>query len=632
MANDAGAVQTVSLGLGAPGRRLPLTLTVGFAGHRVVADDAQAGEALKAAFAIVSAAFETLADAPLYGGDSRLGEAYEGPPQLRLLTGDAPGADRLAIEQWRTAALGPIHRLYPYRDGATGAPLTDRPSRAKLEDRVPAPGPEIIWTGIDAVGLGMEAGGHAELGRWLVRHADVLVALWDGKPARGPGGTGDTLLRVFERGAPILWIKPGETQVRLIRPRFLGLSGDAGAVMARAVQETERATAAALSAILAEAFAPPGEILTEGRDPEISARLDYARIDPSRPHGWLTPLAWLFDLTLWRTFAFFRALGGRGGRAPARAASSLPSAVAGQPGFAYITEARRNAGGRAQRLSNIHRSEQLLLILVVLAAVAVGVSPALAHGAAEAEAAHIAAAWVELSLGAFAFVFAWLARRAHRHRRWSDARRLAERLRAAAAAWLFGVDISDAPVAPPQTWTEWRALAVLRAAGPRTGWLDRAELDAMIAWVSAELIGGQVRYHAGEGRAAGRLDRWVRGLAEAAFFFLMFSLAAYLWATTFHWPNLPPGAGGWLLMISAVSPAVGAASLALEATNGFSEAAERSVRFGRDFEKLGAMLAAADQPPLHDAQEVVRRAGQLLMEDADSWRDRLDRRRLVRSG
>ena len=35
-----------------------------------------------------------------------LGEAYEGAPQLRLLTGEAPGGDQLAIAQWRATGPG----------------------------------------------------------------------------------------------------------------------------------------------------------------------------------------------------------------------------------------------------------------------------------------------------------------------------------------------------------------------------------------------------------------------------------------------------------------------------------------------------------------------------------------------
>ncbi|WP_460073740.1 hypothetical protein [Streptomyces sp. YKOK-I1] len=47
-------------------------------------------------------------------------------------------------------------------------------------------------------------------GRWVVEHVDHLVAVWDGRPARGPGGTGDVVAHARRLGVPVtvLW-QPG---------------------------------------------------------------------------------------------------------------------------------------------------------------------------------------------------------------------------------------------------------------------------------------------------------------------------------------------------------------------------------------------------------------------------------------
>ena len=47
---------------------------------------------------------------------------------------------------------------------------------------------------------------YEQAGRYIVEHADVLIALWDGEPARGQGGTADTVGLARERGLPLLWI------------------------------------------------------------------------------------------------------------------------------------------------------------------------------------------------------------------------------------------------------------------------------------------------------------------------------------------------------------------------------------------------------------------------------------------
>jgi len=48
---------------------------------------------------------------------------------------------------------------------------------------------------------------YAAAGRRLVDHSDVLMAVWDGCPARGPGGTGDVVAYARACGTPVevLW-------------------------------------------------------------------------------------------------------------------------------------------------------------------------------------------------------------------------------------------------------------------------------------------------------------------------------------------------------------------------------------------------------------------------------------------
>jgi hypothetical protein len=45
-------------------------------------------------------------------------------------------------------------------------------------------------------------------GRWVVDHADRLVAVWDGRPARGRGGTAEIVAYARARGVPVTVIWP----------------------------------------------------------------------------------------------------------------------------------------------------------------------------------------------------------------------------------------------------------------------------------------------------------------------------------------------------------------------------------------------------------------------------------------
>ena len=47
-------------------------------------------------------------------------------------------------------------------------------------------------------------GGTGKAGRYVVDHCDVLIALWDGKPSRGKGGTAEIIEYARKRGRPLI--------------------------------------------------------------------------------------------------------------------------------------------------------------------------------------------------------------------------------------------------------------------------------------------------------------------------------------------------------------------------------------------------------------------------------------------
>lgn len=47
---------------------------------------------------------------------------------------------------------------------------------------------------------------YRDAGEYLVAHCDVLIAIWDGLPARGPGGTAEVVALARDRNLPMAWI------------------------------------------------------------------------------------------------------------------------------------------------------------------------------------------------------------------------------------------------------------------------------------------------------------------------------------------------------------------------------------------------------------------------------------------
>lgn len=49
---------------------------------------------------------------------------------------------------------------------------------------------------------------YVAVGRWVVDNSDQLIAVWDGLPARGPGGTGDVVTYARECGRALTVVTP----------------------------------------------------------------------------------------------------------------------------------------------------------------------------------------------------------------------------------------------------------------------------------------------------------------------------------------------------------------------------------------------------------------------------------------
>jgi hypothetical protein len=68
-------------------------------------------------------------------------------------------------------------------------------------------------------------GGFQEIGEYVIEHCDILIALWDGKPARGKGGTADITSMAIKKGMPVFIIHTDEHhQVALINGGTFPLS------------------------------------------------------------------------------------------------------------------------------------------------------------------------------------------------------------------------------------------------------------------------------------------------------------------------------------------------------------------------------------------------------------------------
>ena len=67
---------------------------------------------------------------------------------------------------------------------------------------------------------------YEQVGRHVVDHCDVLIAVWDGKPSRGRGGTAEIVAYARERKLPLI-IVSSDDPVEITTEKGIGLSGRA---------------------------------------------------------------------------------------------------------------------------------------------------------------------------------------------------------------------------------------------------------------------------------------------------------------------------------------------------------------------------------------------------------------------
>jgi hypothetical protein len=699
-----------------------INLWVAFAGHcdgEKLIDDA---DALDAA---LESAFILARD----GAHLAVGQDFD--LSLTFMIGYAPGADLRASGVWAREAFGHQRIVFPFGSGNdidTLTASTDDPRgetfTADLQSTKIADLPDgFTYTILDGTNCGNEPiprSPHLDQARFLVRHCEVLVVVWDGKPPGGAGGTADMVRLALTRGIPIIWINSLTCEVRLIDPAILlddtSLLEICDAVAYAKLDKrgalddlasiVDHTTIATLANHLAPRLLPPwlianGEVAHHHQEPDYHAaptswshkflsalglvepvqfhcsaqseldreRKSYniwkkeakkvaAKIEAHKPNTYESKWSWLY--TLWRN----------GQARPWRIFGLVwptlawlfpkPKAQQAETTKPKLPEALERAYELSDKIALIASSRnrlfQIALLYIAATAVVVGVTPVLGKALFKDpdHTIKFICVTIEFILLTVMSGLWYFERRAERHLLWSDARRLAERLRAVQATWALGVDAADSRVAPFGTWSEWYVQNLIRSLGPPKGHMNCGRLEEAARYGGDVLINSQVSYHRTTHKRMHAIHSRIETFELVALIGLILGLLAFIvWhlielSQTTHIgahvgahgeypkPSLFDVYGALLLMASAIVPALGAVSIALESQLEISATARRSAALQPRFEALSRELAEAlpttdtGKPSPARATEILRDAARLLVSDVDSWRNDLERRRIIR--
>ena len=189
-----------------PAPRPQLGLRIGVTGHRSLNADLRAQ--VQKVLALVVQDMKDLAR------EQAVANFYAaGAPMMRVISPLASGADRLVAE----VGLDLGYTLYvpmpfardqyetDFKHPEASPPATDDDDLGRFEKLFERAGEE--WLALDGDPDGRNrAYGYENVGRFVVRHSDVLIALWDGQPAVGRGGTAEIIYYAATNGVPVWWI------------------------------------------------------------------------------------------------------------------------------------------------------------------------------------------------------------------------------------------------------------------------------------------------------------------------------------------------------------------------------------------------------------------------------------------
>ncbi|MEO7277019.1 MAG: hypothetical protein ABIW33_03220 [Sphingomicrobium sp.] len=526
------------------------------------------------------------------------------PAKFALLSPLADGADQIVAEA--ALELGfEVHAILPFGREQYRATLNEAGGQARFDSLVERAARVLELEGAPtAVQEAYVMGARA-----TVAHSDLLIAVWDGEPPRGRGGTAEVVDLALRRGIAVVHV---DSQAR--SPTRLLWSGFDPAVATDAVQDTVKRPfdAEHLRPYLSSVVSPPTD-LNERKYARAFAREAMPRWRTRIEYPLLLTAAGVTPFTIetmreahcaaaiqdeWENFR--------------EHCADVPGVT---PSLDLLRSAYSWSDQLAGRFAQTYRSGHVFNFVLGGTAVCVGLTANIfSHFLLQFSLA-------EATIAALILLNTRLGVRNEWHRRWLDYRQLAERLRpmrslallAIAAPQPAGTATNPAPI----RWTEWYALAVWRAMGCPTGQIGFGRGPELAGAVAARELAPQIAYHRKHADQIALLDHRLERISAALFWItLMVSMAVVLGAA---WrPAVVNDYGAWLTLAGAGFPALGTAVFGIRFQGDFGGSAVRSENTANALSEIEAELGRG--VPLSRAADLVEQAARLMLTDLDEWR------------
>lgn len=538
--------------------------------------------------------------------------------ELRLVSSLASGADSIAADAalergWTLDAVLPV-----VRDGYA-KDFTDPGERDDYWRQLAAASALFELPGLEPGDADYE-----RAGRVVLDQCDLLLAVWDGRPARGRGGTEQILSEAIERNIPVLMIDAGARQP----PEILWSGFDEHGLKRTQLELIGRRGLHALPGLLREFGVE--EVQEADPDTDIPASpslalafpllLALAGVRPFRTTDLMRPESRQLRLALSEAYQDICQRTGLFGR--------RLEALFARYARADATATHMSQLYRSSFVANFALAASAVLLALAGLALPSTVQPALTLG--------------EVAVVGVILWLTHLGRRQGWHIRWISERHLAERLR----CMMVGAQLGDLNVRlesgleSGQTTRRLRQAA--RALGLPTARVDADYLDCVRRKLVA-LLDDQIAYHRGAARRMHTLDHRLHRLGTWLFTLSALSSVGVL---AFEVARHLSGAAGLAhvahplslatTIASAALPAIGASIYGIRIQGDFAGIAARAFALAEALRRLKHAVeneANTDDGFMFDhLRHAIRQAAEVMGSELADWRSAQQARPLTLPG
>jgi hypothetical protein len=448
-------------------------------------------------------------------------------------------------------------------------------------------------------------------GEFVVNNCDLLIALWDGEPARGHGGTGDVVAYARRAGVPVV-------HIQTVEPYLLFFMRSGASAWEAYSPEQIKTSIAAQIVPKVRAHAKHGH--KHGfEEPSLRLAERYLRREPlastatepdflyAGPFAARAPL--LYGLS--RLFPSFVRLLGRSAHKAEPPKKADPPCGKNERSARYLFLHHHRADVLATFYANVHRSAFLLVYALGAFALSCAIAALYFH-----EQRYIFTGLELLVLTAIAGLV--IADNQLRWRdRWLEYRLLAELLREADLLAQIGHPLPMATVEelahdlPGRAWVTVAYSAIVRRAGLVSGSFDPSFLAKMRDYAADTRLQDQIAYHqTTEGRAESiaTVLRWV------GFTTFVATVIVGGWKIALHGPD-------YLGLFAGILPALAYACFGIRNQAEFEMVSRRSERMLAKLTRHKQRIAALTGSALTSralAEEILAAAA-VMRHDAADW-------------